>query len=197
MGLRIDRDERRPWCKSAVSRCLGGLSQRARTVPACRHPRARAAGAFFVPLAFIEPSRDANDRPHGAAVYVIVDSRLCEQPASIRLRTRSILSRSVSAGLNHMLRTTLELTAADAELAGAQFQFAAIPLAYPQLDPFDFRTPTMRSLFQYGYKCAQAGRLWTSSRGVGSDNGSRTAAVASENTPCPVDDESIGRLVSR
>jgi predicted acylesterase/phospholipase RssA len=152
---------------------------------------------FFVPLAFIEPTRDTSDRPHGAAVYVIVDSRLSEQPASIRLRTRSILSRSVSAGLNHMLRTTLELTAADAELEGAQFQFAAIPLAYPQLEPFDFRTPTMRSLFQYGYKCAQAGRLWTSSRGVGTDNGSRTGAAASQNTPCPVDDESIGRLVSR
>jgi predicted acylesterase/phospholipase RssA len=152
---------------------------------------------FFVPLAFIEPTRDTNDRPHGAAVYVIVDSRLSEQPASIRLRARSILSRSVSAGLNHMLRTTLELTAVDAELEGAQFQFAAIPLAYPQLDPFDFRTPTMRSLFQYGYKCARAGRLWTSSRGVGRDNGSRTGAVAGENTPCPVDDESIGRLVSR
>ena len=62
-----------------------------------------------------------------------------------------------------MLRTTLELTATDAELEGAQFQFAAIPVAYPQLDPFDFRTSTMRSLFRYGYNCAQAGRLWTSS----------------------------------
>jgi predicted acylesterase/phospholipase RssA len=152
---------------------------------------------FLVPLAFIQPSPDASDRLHGAAVYIIVDGRLSEQPASIRLRTRSILSRSVSAGLNHMFRTTLELTATDAELEGAQFQFAAIPVGYPQLDPFDFRTPTMRSLFQYGYKCAQAGRLWISTRGVGSDAAGRTGAVASQNTPCPVDDESIARFAVR
>jgi predicted acylesterase/phospholipase RssA len=154
---------------------------------------------FLVPLAFVEPTRDASDPSHGVAVYVIVDGRLSEQPAAIQLRTRSILSRSVSAGLNHMFRTTLELTAADAEREGAQLQFAAIPVAYPQLDPFDFRTPTMRSLFQYGYRCAQAGRLWISisTRGVGSDAASRTAPVAGLNTPCPVDDESIGRFAVR
>jgi predicted acylesterase/phospholipase RssA len=153
---------------------------------------------FFVPLAFVEPPPDAGDRVHDTAVYIIVDGRLSEQPASIRLRTRSILSRSVSAGLNHMFRTTLELTAADAEREGAQLQFAAIPVAYPQLDPFDFRTSTMRSLFQYGYTCAQAGRLWISisTRGVGSDAASRTA-VAGQSTPCPVDDESIGRFAVR
>jgi predicted acylesterase/phospholipase RssA len=152
---------------------------------------------FLVPLAFVEPTRDARDPSQGVAVYVIVDGRLSEQPASIRLRTRSILSRSVAAGLNHMFRTSLELAATDAELEGAQFRFAAIPFAYPQLDPFDFRTKTMRSLFQYGYKCAQAGRLWTSSRGFGSDGASRPGTAASENTPCPVDDESIGRFAVR
>jgi predicted acylesterase/phospholipase RssA len=153
---------------------------------------------FFVPLAFIEPTRDASDPSHGAAVYVIVDGRLREQPVAIPLRTRSILSRSVSAGLNHMLRTTLELAASDAELEGARFQYAAIPVAYPQLDPFDFSTPTMRSLFHYGYECAQAGRLWSSSRrNVGSDREGRAGAVASQHTPCPVDDESFGRFAER
>src|SRR5271170_231176 len=161
------------------------------------HVDGTATVPFLVPLAFVEPTPDASDGLHSASVYIIVDGRLSEQPASIRLRTRSILTRSVSAGLNHMFRTTLELTAADAERERAQLQFAAIPLAYPQLDPFDFRTPTMRSLFQYGYSCAQAGRLWISSGGVGGDEASRTATVASQNTPCPVDDESMGRLAVR
>jgi predicted acylesterase/phospholipase RssA len=154
---------------------------------------------FFVPLAFVEPSEDANGRLLRTAVYIIVDGRLSEQAASIRLRSRSILSRSVSAGLNHMFRITLELTAADAEREGAQLQFAAIPVAYPQLDSFDFRTKTMRSLFQYGYRCAQAGRLWISisARGVGSDAASRTAIAASQSAPCPVDDGSIGRFAVR
>jgi predicted acylesterase/phospholipase RssA len=159
------------------------------------HVDGTIAVPFFVPLAFVEPTRDASDPSNGTTVYVIVDGRLSEQPAPIRLRARWILSRSVSAGLNHMLRTTLELTATDTELKGAQFQFAAIPVAYPQLNSFDFRTPSMRSLFQYGYKCAQAGRLWTSSRSVGRDDANRDGA--SQSNQCPADDEFIGRLAVR
>jgi len=152
---------------------------------------------FFVPLAFVEPTRGASDPSHGVVVYVIVDGRLSEQPAPLRLRARSILSRSVSAGLNHMLRTTLELTATDAELEGAQFQFAAIPLAYPELHSFDFRTQSMRSLFQYGYQCAQAGRLWTSSRSAGRGDASRDDPGTMRPSQCPADDEFIGRLAVR
>ena len=152
---------------------------------------------FFVPPAFVEPSRYGSDPSDGASVYIIVDGRLSEQPAPIRMRTRTIVSRSVSAGLNHMFRTTLELTVIDAELRGAQLQYAAIPVAYPQLDPFDFRAATMRSLFRYGYECARAGRLWTSARSVAGERGSRAGAVASQNTPCPVDDESIERFAER
>jgi len=161
------------------------------------HVDGAISAPFFVPLAFVEPTRDASTPSPGAAVYVIVDGRLSEQPASIRLRARSILSRSVSAGLNHMLRTTLELTATDAELEGAQFQFAAIPVAYPHLNAFDFRTPTMRSLFQYGYKCAQAGRLWTSSRDVGREDANRDDIGTGQSSQCPADVEFIGRLAVR
>jgi predicted acylesterase/phospholipase RssA len=151
---------------------------------------------FFVPSAFVEPARDSIDPSQRASVYIIVDGKLSEQPIAIRLRTRPILSRSVSAGINQMLRTTLELTAANAELEDAQLEFAAIPITYPPLDPFDFQTAKMRSLFRYGYECAQAGRLWTSSRSAGSDR-EDGAAVASQNTPCPVDDESIARFAVR
>jgi predicted acylesterase/phospholipase RssA len=161
------------------------------------HVDGAISAPFFVPLAFVEPTRDASAPSQGAAVYVIVDGRLSEQPAAIRLRARSILSRSVSTGLSHMLRTTLELTATDAELEGAQFQFAAIPVAYPQLNSFDFRTPTMRSLFQYGYQCAQAGRLWTSSRAVGREHTIRDDTGTGQPNQCPADDEFIGRLAVR
>ena len=151
---------------------------------------------FFVPLGFIAAPGGSSDPSHAVTVYVIVDGRLSEQPAPmIRLRARSIVTRSVSAGLNHMLRTTLELTASDAHLRGAQFQFAAIPVGYPKPNSFDFRTSSMQSLFQYGYKCAQAGRLWTSSRSVGRDEGGRDGA--GRPYQCPADDEFIGRLAVR
>jgi hypothetical protein len=121
---------------------------------------------------FVEPAHGASDPSHGTAVYVIVDAQL--------MRTRSILS----------------LTATDAELEGAKFQFTAIPLAYPHLNSFDFGTPSMQSLFRYGYRCAQAGRLWTSSPGSGrgaiADN-----TAAGQPAQCPTDDEFIGRLAVR
>jgi predicted acylesterase/phospholipase RssA len=159
------------------------------------HVDGTVAVPFFVPLAFVDPSRAADDASHDAAVYVIVDGRLSEQSAPVRLRTRSIVSRTVSAGLNHMLRTTLELAATDAALKGARFKFAAIPVAYPQLKSFDFRTSSMRSLFQYGYKCAQAGRLWTSSRSVGRDEANDDGT--GQSNQCPDGNEFIGRLAVR
>jgi predicted acylesterase/phospholipase RssA len=157
------------------------------------HVDGTIAVPFFVPPAFVQPTPDTNNPPH---VYVIIDGRLSERAAAIRLRARSILSRSVSAGLNHMLRTHLELTATDAELEGAQFQFAAVPADYPQLNSFDFRTPTMRSLFQFGYRCARAGRLWTSSGGAG-NAANRDDSRTTPPNQCPADDVSIGRLAVR
>ena len=161
------------------------------------HVDGTIAVPFFVPSAFVEPIREAGNPSPGAVVYVIVDGRLSEQPAAIRLRTRSIVSRSVSAGLNHMLRTTLELTASDAQHEGAQFQFAAVPTAFPQLGSFDFRTLTMRSLFQYGYQCAQAGRLWTTSTGIGGENAMRVDTGTGQSIQCPADDSFISRLAVR
>src|SRR3984885_3271264 len=136
---------------------------------------------FFVPLALAEPLQDDIGRARGAAVYVIIDGRLSEEPLAVRLRATTVLSRRGSAGLNHMLRTTLELTATNAELRGAKLKYAAIPITYPEAAAFDFRAETMRSLFRYGYECARADRLWISSQSAGSDRGNRDGAVALDN----------------
>ena len=143
---------------------------------------------FVVPLAFAR-------RP--TAVYVIVDGRLSEQTLSVRLRFRSILSRSISTGLTHMMRTTLELTATTAQLQGASLQYSAIPVAYPNLAAFDFRASTMRSLFQYGYECAKAGRLWVSSQRAVNGNGNHDDPGTRSNVQCPSDDEFIARFAVR
>lgn len=136
---------------------------------------------FFVPSGF-------NDRSHGPKVYVMVDGRLSEPSLAVPLRARSIVSRSVATGINHMTRTMLELTASNASLQGAQLLYSAIPARYPAAAAFDFRVATMRSLFEYGYECARVGRLWISSQGE-DRHADPDLGSAPQHIPCPADDE--------
>jgi len=152
---------------------------------------------FFVPPAFVQTAPAARDVEHRTAVYVIIDGPLGEASGATRLTTRAILSRSIHAGLNHLLRTTLELTAATAQLQGATLQYAAVPAAYPHLDAFDFRAATMRPLFSYADQCAQAGRLWTALRSTGDDSGTALGMTETHSIPCPADDAFIGHFASR
>jgi len=160
------------------------------------HVDGGATAPFFVPPAFVQTAPEARDATHHTAVYVIVDGPLGEASGATRLTMRAILSRSIHAGLNHMLRTTLELTAATAQLQGATLQYAAVPATYPHVDAFDFRAETMRPLFNYADECARAGRLWTEFRNSGDD--SETAlGMETHSVPCPADDASIGHFASR
>ena len=144
---------------------------------------------LFVPQAFAAVFRDASDRPQSVALFVIIDGRLTEEAAPNRKQNQSVESRSVSAGIDHRLRTTLELTAGDAELAGAAFQFAAIPAAFPQ--------PSMQSLFKFGYRCAEAGRLWTPSSRDAQVNSSVGDKGAGQSNQCPADDQVKQQLAFR
>ena len=159
------------------------------------HVDGSATGPFFVPTEFVRAAPQTGDATHRAAVYVIVDGPLGDAPGATRLTTRGILSRSIRAGLNHFLRTTLELTAATTELQGATLHYAAVPTAYPHMNAFDFRAATMRPLFSYADQCAQAGRLWTAFQH--GDGAVATPATATRRVPCPADDTFIGRLASR
>jgi predicted acylesterase/phospholipase RssA len=143
---------------------------------------------FFVPPAFSQSPRDEFAGTPDTVVYVIVDGRLSEAPRPTHLNTRSIVSRSVSAGMHRMMRATLELTAATAQLQGAEFQYSAIPVGYPNLSAFDFRADTMRSLFRYAYQCAAAGRLWTASQRVANTTMVASEITATQSIPCPADD---------
>ena len=91
--------------------------------------------------------------------------------------------------------TTLELTAATAQLQGATLHYAAVPAAYPHMDAFDFRAATMRPLFSYADQCARDGRLWTAFQHTGA--AVETSVTATREVPCPADDAFIGRLASR
>jgi predicted acylesterase/phospholipase RssA len=155
------------------------------------HVDGGATGPFFVPAAFVEIPLEARDATHGVALYVIVDGTLDEASGATRLTMRAILSRSIHATLNHLLRTTLELTAANAQLQGATVQYAAVPSAYPHVDGFDFRAATMRPLFSYADQCAQAGRLWTTLPQGREATESALDVIETDTVPCPADDAYI------
>jgi len=165
------------------------------------HDEAHVDGAatmpFFVPPAFAEIPPQALAGAPRTAVYVIIDGQLGETARATRLTARAIFSRSVHAGLNHMLRTTLELTAATAQLRGATLQYSAIPGAYPLPDGFDFHPDTMRPLLHYAYECAQAGRLWTEFRRTDDDRGTAGSGAETQKVPCPADDELVRFFASR
>jgi predicted acylesterase/phospholipase RssA len=166
------------------------------------HDEAHIDGAatmpVFVPAAFLQtPSEPALGAPQ-TAVYLIIDGPLSESARKTRLTARAILSRSVGTELNHMMLTTLELTAANAQLQGATLLYSAIPSAYPRVDAFDFRTETRQALFHYAYGCAQAGRLWTQFRRTEQDSGSVLSSADAPTVPCPANDASnFGYFVSR
>ena len=151
---------------------------------------------FLVPSGLLQaPGEDSDHSP--PKVYVIVDGRLSEEPTQVQLHFRSIVSRSISAGLTHMTRTTLELTATTAQLQGTSLQYSAIPTAYPNLAPFDFRTSTMRSLYQYAYECAHTGRLWVASPGAVTDHPQHDDSASGQRIGCPADDDYIARFAVR
>jgi predicted acylesterase/phospholipase RssA len=165
------------------------------------HDEAHVDGAttmpFFVPSAFVQTPTETPDGTHRTAVYVIIDGPLGDEARSTRLTAHAILSRSIYAGLNRLLLTTLELTAATAQLQGATLQYSALPSAYPHLDPFDFRADAMRPLLRYADECARAGRLWTAFRRTDDPGRAVPSMAETQKVPCPADDAFIRYFASR
>jgi predicted acylesterase/phospholipase RssA len=151
---------------------------------------------FFVAPEFADDSLESPTTPTAATrrpttVYVLIDGPLDERPQATRLQTGAILSRSVTASLHVMMRTTLELVASNAAANGVSLQYSAIPAAFPRRNAFDFSAAGMRPLFQYAAQCGAETHLWTTfHRGVPA-NTEATAVSAGGSVPCPADDALI------
>src|SRR5258707_11146182 len=152
---------------------------------------------FFVVPSPADIAGESIDHARGAKLYVLIDGQLGEQPRATRLRAATIMSRSVAAGLNRMLRTTLELTAATAEQRGIALDYSAIPASYPYRGALDFSAATVRPLFQYAYECARAGRLWTAFRPAAGHAPLAQAGLGGAASSCPGDDAFIERFAAR
>lgn len=160
------------------------------------HVDGAATVPFFVPPAFLLTASDTGSARR-TAVFVIVDGSLSEAARTTRLTARSILSRSIRLGLSHLLLTTLELTAATAQLDGADLQYSSLPAGYPLSDTLDFSAKIRGRLFRYAYDCAQAGRFWTAFPRTDQDNTPLHGMAQMQPVPCPADDPYFGYFATR
>lgn len=98
---------------------------------------------------------------NGGRIFVLVNGQLGAAPQTTQFRTVPILSRSFAAATKHMTRMELASTAGFARRHGMDLLFTALPVDYPPVRSLDFSPATMRSLFEFGARCAEQGRLWT------------------------------------
>jgi predicted acylesterase/phospholipase RssA len=159
------------------------------------HVDGAATVPFFVPPALLQTTQSVPGAGR-AAVFVIVDGSLSEAARTTRLTARAILSRSIRVGLDHLLLTTLELTAATAQLEGAELQYSSLPAGYPLPDAFDFSARIRRPLFHYAYQCAETGRFWTAFPPA-DDKETSHDMVRTETIPCPADSPFNGFFATR
>jgi predicted acylesterase/phospholipase RssA len=97
----------------------------------------------------------------GAQVYVLINGQIFDAPQTTPFRLRPIVARTFSVALKHMSRAQVVAVDQFAEKYGMSVQSTYLPFDYPQYSSADFRASTMRPLFEYGARCAQNGRLWT------------------------------------
>ena len=148
---------------------------------------------FIAPAPEDLPAFGAGTQP--ALVRIIIAGRLQDYPHAANANALSIFSRSISAGLSRMTRTTLEWTVDATRQRGISLEYAAIPASYPLHGPFNFSPDEQRALFQYGSSCAEAGRLWIrAARSPSMETAEQH--VASARALCPADDRFIGRLTA-
>jgi hypothetical protein len=152
---------------------------------------------FLIPDGFLPSLGGASPGTPATAVYVIIEGRLGDAPRWTPRRVSTIVSRSVSAGLNRMTRTTLELTASMTRVQGARLQYSAIPVRYPSWEAFDFHADAMRSLFHYGYQCAATGRLWISAGAAPGNTPIQASSEAKDSLSCPTSDAFVVQVAAQ
>ncbi len=97
----------------------------------------------------------------GAQVYVLINGQIIDAPETTPFRLRPIVARTFSVALKHMSRAEVVAVDQFAEKYRMSVRSTYLPFDFPQYSSADFRASTMRPLFEYGARCAQSGRLWT------------------------------------
>jgi predicted acylesterase/phospholipase RssA len=97
----------------------------------------------------------------GARVYVLINGQIIDAPETTPFKLGPIVARTFSVALKHMSRAQIVAVDQFADKYRMSVQSTYLPFDYPKYSSADFRASTMRPLFEYGARCAQNGRLWT------------------------------------
>lgn len=141
--------------------------------------------AYFAPLD--QRSLD------GARVYVLINGRIIDAPETTPFKLGPIVARTFSVALQHLSRAQLVAVDQFADKYRMSVQSTYLPYDYPEYSSSDFRASTMRPLFEYGARCAESGRLWTTrdetmaTVAAAAPVAKRTAALDQE-VACPLRD---------
>ncbi len=150
------------------------------------HVDGGASLPFFIPPELSAgPTPGSAEPTSGGELAVIVNAQLIAAPSTTRDRLRPVLLRSLSAQLMHASRRSLELAAASAQRLGIKLEFAYIPEGYPFAGPLDFERNVVKDLFDFGARCAAAGRLWVTGTRELAARSSAPGAVANPASDCP------------
>ena len=122
----------------------------------------------------------------GARVYVLINGQIIEEPETTPFKLGSIVARTFSVALKHMSRAQVVAVDQFADKYRMSVQSTYLPFDYPKYSSSDFRASTMRPLFEYGARCAESGRLWTT---MDETMATIAAAAPASMRTAPVDEE--------
>jgi predicted acylesterase/phospholipase RssA len=97
----------------------------------------------------------------GARVYVLINGQIMDAPETTPYKLGPVVARTFQVALRHMSRAQLVAIDQFAAQYRMSVQSTYLPYDFPRYSPSDFKASTMRPLFEYGARCAESGRLWT------------------------------------
>ncbi|MBL8548560.1 MAG: patatin-like phospholipase family protein [Hyphomonadaceae bacterium] len=153
------------------------------------HVDGGASTPFFIGPSIVLLLDEEHEALRGARIFVIANSQLASTASTTPFNAAAIAGRSFSSVLMHMTRTAIAQTEVFARRHAVDFRFTNIPTDFPYAGALKFDRAGMAALFEYGRRCAVAGRIW-----VNVDQGLARAALSegraeSLDAPCPLIDD--------
>jgi hypothetical protein len=125
------------------------------------HVDANASASLFVAPAAAYFAVLDQGALEGAQLYVLINGKIIGAPSTTRVKLGPIVGRSFEAAMKHLSRGQVIAVNQFADKYRMTVRSTYLPFDYPRYNMADFRAPAMRVLFNYGERCAEQGRLWT------------------------------------